>query len=128
MVTGTRPRVGALVAVLALVGSVAALTTSSAGGATGHRAPAGTAPATLRVGHEILHRCNGAWCGQLRVPLDYAIPDGPTISILFSWYPAQDQSAPVLGTVVPVEGGPGYPSIGSVAPDGYAAMYGPLLA
>jgi pimeloyl-ACP methyl ester carboxylesterase len=28
---------------------------------------------------------------------------------------------------MPVEGGPGYPSIGSVAPDGYRAMYGPVL-
>ncbi|MGD0560969.1 MAG: alpha/beta fold hydrolase, partial [Streptosporangiaceae bacterium] len=123
MVTGTRLRVGALVAALALAGSIAV----SVGAAATARSVT-TRSATLRVGHEILHRCGGAWCGQLRVPLDYAIPDGPTISILFSWYPAEDQSAPVLGTVVPVEGGPGYPSIGSVAPDGYAAMYGPLLA
>jgi pimeloyl-ACP methyl ester carboxylesterase len=28
---------------------------------------------------------------------------------------------------MPVEGGPGYPSIGSVSGDGYAAMYGPVL-
>ncbi len=107
---------------------------------------AGAAPATaqaahpsakLRVGTQTLTLCASApvsYCGTLSVPLDYAAPTGPDISIDYRWYPA---SAPpggqAAGTVVPVEGGPGYPSIGSVAyesdgsPAGYGAMYGPLL-
>jgi pimeloyl-ACP methyl ester carboxylesterase len=103
------------VALLALV-LAAALTGTSATAAR---------PRTLRVGRESLHRCGHAWCGTLRVPLDYRLEHGPTIGISFRWYPATGGHP--VGTVVPVEGGPGYPSIGSVAPDGYAEMYGPLL-
>ncbi len=92
----------------------------------------------LRVGTQTLSRCEAsplAYCGTLSVPLDYSTPTGPHISIAYRFYPA---SAPpggrAAGTVVPVEGGPGYPSIGSIAfrsdgsPAGYGAMYGPLLA
>ena len=73
----------------------------------------------LRVGTQTLSRCEAsplAYCGTLSVPLDYATPTGPHIAIAYRWYPA---SAPpggrAAGTVVPVEGGPGYPSIGSVS-------------
>jgi pimeloyl-ACP methyl ester carboxylesterase len=89
------------------------------------------------VGTQTLTLCATAplsYCGTLSVPLDYATPTGPRISVAYRWYPA---SAPfgggASGTVVPVEGGPGYPSIGSVAyesagsPAGYSAMYGGLL-
>ena len=107
---------------------------------------AGTAPATaqaarpspsLRVGTQTLTLCASvptAYCGTLSVPLDYSTPAGPHISIAYRFYPA---SAPpggqAAGTVVPAEGGPGYPSTGSVAYQsdgaqaGYSAMYGPLL-
>jgi pimeloyl-ACP methyl ester carboxylesterase len=98
----------------------------------------GAAPATLQLGSQMLDKCADsplAYCGRLPVPLDHARPAGPHISIAFRWYPA---SAPVHGaarrTVVPVEGGPGYPSIESVSyqsegsNSGYSAMYGPLLA
>ncbi len=88
------------------------------------------APATLKVGTQTLTLCGTAppsYCGRLRVPLDYRTPAGPRISIAYRWYPA---TAPgtggASGTVVPVEGGPGYPSIGSVA-GGYSVMYGSLL-
>jgi pimeloyl-ACP methyl ester carboxylesterase len=100
-------------------------------------APAARAAATLRIGSQTLKLCARspqAYCGTLSVPLDYATPAGPHISIAYRFYPA---SAPpgghASGTVVPVEGGPGYPSIGSVAYElggtaaGYGAMYGPLL-
>jgi pimeloyl-ACP methyl ester carboxylesterase len=100
--------------------------------------PAWAAPASqLRVGTQTLTQCQSAplaYCGTLAVPLDYGSPASPLISIAYRWYPA---SAPpggeAAGTVVPVEGGPGYPSIGSVAfesagaPSGYSTMYGPLL-
>jgi pimeloyl-ACP methyl ester carboxylesterase len=81
----------------------------------------------LRVGTQTLQRCGtGTYCGTLRVPLDWQLPGSPDISVCYQWYPATG-TGPATGTVMPVEGGPGYPSIGSVAPDGYAAMYGPLL-
>ncbi len=100
-------------------------------------ARAASAPQTLRVGTQTLTLCASApqaYCGTLAVPLDYGSPAGPDISIDYRWYPASE-AAPgqAAGTVVPVEGGPGYPSIGSVAyessgsPAGYSAMYGPLL-
>ena len=95
------------------------------------------APATLRLGSQTLAKCAEAplaYCGSLPVPLDHSHPAGPDIAIAFRWYPA---SAPAPGgathTVVPVEGGPGYPSIESVsyqslgASSGYSAMYGALL-
>jgi pimeloyl-ACP methyl ester carboxylesterase len=85
---------------------------------------------TITVGSETLTRCQSgpaAYCGKLAVPLDYSDPGGPKIRIAYVWYPAV---APVggvaAGTVVPVEGGPGYPSALSV-PGGYQVMYGPLL-
>jgi pimeloyl-ACP methyl ester carboxylesterase len=99
--------------------------------------PAVEPPPTLEVGTQTLTRCEGsplAYCGHLSVPLDYALPAGPHISIAYRFYPA---SAPpgghATGTVVPVEGGPGFPSIGSVSftsdgqPSGYSSMYGPVL-
>jgi len=86
--------------------------------------------ATLQLGTQTLTRCGSAplaYCGRLSVPLNYRVPDGVHISVAYRWYLA---SAPppqgASGTVVPVEGGPGYPSIGSVA-SGYSVMYGSLL-
>jgi pimeloyl-ACP methyl ester carboxylesterase len=92
---------------------------------------------TLRVGTQTLTQCASsplAYCGSLPVPLDHKVPAGPQISIAYRWYPA---TAPGAGktsrTVVPVEGGPGYPSIESVSyqslgsNSGYSAMYGPAL-
>jgi len=85
--------------------------------------------ATIAVGATHLNRCASApvaYCGRLAVPLDHLRADGPRISVAFRWYPASRPSGGVAGTIVPVEGGPGFGSIGSVA-TGYAPMYGPLL-
>jgi len=100
-------------------------------------APLGIAGAPLRLGTQTLTRCGSSppvYCGRLAVPLDYGQPAGPQISIAYRFYPA---TAPAggraAGTVVPVEGGPGFPSIGSASfstaagSGGYSAMYGPLL-
>jgi pimeloyl-ACP methyl ester carboxylesterase len=100
-------------------------------------ASAAEAPATLKVGTQTLTRCPGkalSYCGSLSVPLDYSSPESPDISIGFSFYPATaPQGGHAKGTVVPVEGGPGYPSGESVdyslngQQAGYLPMYGPLL-
>jgi len=67
----------------------------------------------LVVGRLHLDPCqdvDGAWCGNLRVPFDRADPAAGTIPITFEWYPAEQAS---VGTIVAMEGGPGYPSTGS---------------
>jgi pimeloyl-ACP methyl ester carboxylesterase len=97
------------------------------------RATASTQPSVpgspqLDVGTQTLVRCGSsplAYCGHLAVPLDYVHPDGVEIKVAYRWYPAVDPG-PTQGTVMPVEGGPGYPSIGSVGCC-YRPMYGPLL-
>ena len=85
---------------------------------------------TLEVGTQVLHRCGLApldYCGRLSVPLDRLNPGSPDITVAYRWYPATHPSSGVAqGTVVPVEGGPGYPSTGSVS--GFDTMYGPVLA
>jgi pimeloyl-ACP methyl ester carboxylesterase len=78
----------------------------------------------LAVGRLRLDPCeevDGAWCGSLRVPFDRADPAAGTISINFEWYPATYAPA---GTVVAVEGGPGYPSTGSR--DYYLELFAPV--
>jgi pimeloyl-ACP methyl ester carboxylesterase len=96
--------------------------TASASSAAGNRA------ASLRVGARTLTKCGSgpaAYCGTLRVPLDWQSKASPDIWVCYRWYPATGPGRPA-GTVLPVEGGPGYPSILSVA-QGYRPMYGPLL-
>lgn len=88
------------------------------------------APPVLRVGTQRLTRCQLAplaYCGTLPVPLDHAEPSGPHIAIAYRWYPASAPGGAPSGTVVPVEGGPGYGSVGSVN-SGYAVQYAGLLA
>ena len=89
------------------------------------------APRTLRVGELTLHRCGPhrgpdhgpGWCTKVPRPLDPSLPDGPKIGIQTQWVPASDGHA--VGTIVAVEGGPGYPSTGSY--DEYAGTFAPLL-
>jgi pimeloyl-ACP methyl ester carboxylesterase len=119
----------ALVAVLALAVAGPGFVAGTAAAASPVSAPGAGAAATLRVGSQVLKRCGtspAAYCGTLKVPLDWQIRGGPDISVCYRWYPATAGGRPE-GTVLPVEGGPGYPSILSVAPDGYSAMYGPVL-
>lgn len=99
--------------------------------ATPAPASAAPAPATLVVGSATLVRCGVspvAYCGRVGVPLDRADKGSPSIAVTYRWYPATaSPGAGARGTVLPVEGGPGYPSIGSVR-GGYDTMYGQILA
>jgi pimeloyl-ACP methyl ester carboxylesterase len=138
-VTGrARPSTLSLVRLRALSLALGLLLALAVAGASAVGAAAlAPAPSSLRVGTQTLKLCDHdplSYCGTLSVPLDYATPSGPHIEIAYSWYPAS--AAPgghASGTVVPVEGGPGFPSVGSVsfpsfgASGGYRAMYGPLL-
>jgi len=116
-----------LLTVVVMLSGLTAATTVAAGpaAAAGRAAPS----SSLRVGTQVLSRCGSgpaAYCGTLKVPLNWQSRGGPGISVCYRWYPAT-AAGPVQGTVLPVEGGPGYPSILSVAPDGYSDMYGPVL-
>lgn len=66
-----------------------------------------------------------AMCGQLARPLDPAGQVPGTIDIGFQFYPARDTSQPAIGTIVAVEGGPGFASTASRA--GYLSLFYPLL-
>jgi pimeloyl-ACP methyl ester carboxylesterase len=92
-------------------------------------APASSAAATATLlapdGREALQPCPGmrqVLCGSLPRPLDPADPAQGTIDIAFQLYPARSGTA--TGTIVAVEGGPGYASTGSA--DWYLDLYEPL--
>ena len=86
-----------------------------------------TARSALRLGSVSLHRCLGGdyYCGDIRVALDPAGQVPGKIDIAFAWLPHTNQRTRSSGTIVAVEGGPGYPSIGSLTL--YRALYRPLL-
>ena len=87
-------------------------------------APAGAA--TKKLGSVSLHRCGGGqhgWCGSVKRPLDPGRPHGPRIAIAFHWLPASHPAK--KPAIVAVEGGPGYPSTGSLYE--YHGIYSPLL-
>ncbi len=124
----TRPLVlGLLLAVLP-VGAAQAIDTASVAPASA--APAAvTAPASPMAAAPRLTPCDdvlaGAVCGVLRRPWDPTGVVPGTLGIGFALLRASDTGRPVLGTVVAVEGGPGYPSTGSA--DSYATLFAPLL-
>jgi pimeloyl-ACP methyl ester carboxylesterase len=98
----------------------------------GTAAPAGqptagaAAAERVRVGSMMLRRCARAplaYCGHLAVPLDYSSAASPHIQLGFRWLPATD-GHPAAGTVLAVEGGPGFATTGTQA--AYRAMMGPL--
>ncbi len=65
-------------------------------------------------------------CGSIPVALDPSDSRAGTIRIGFGWVAADGTAAATAGgTVVAMEGGPGYPSTGTAAD--FAAMLGPLL-
>jgi pimeloyl-ACP methyl ester carboxylesterase len=95
-------------------------------GAAGPLPAGAAAPGEERVGSLVLHRCARAplaYCGRLPVPLDYSSTASPQIQVGFRWLPATDRRR-AAGTVLAVEGGPGFASTGTQA--AYLAMMGPL--
>ncbi len=129
-----RGAIGAAAALPVLLVALCATASVAAVPSLSVRARTAGAQAGLRLGSRTLTRCQTkpvAYCGKLAVPLDYSSPAGPEISVAYEFLPAAAGAA--KGTVVPVEGGPGYPSIGSVSYSsaggraGYGPMYGPLL-
>jgi pimeloyl-ACP methyl ester carboxylesterase len=91
-------------------------------------ASGGNASSALRGGSVTLHRCLGGdyYCGAVRVPLDPAGQVRGSIDIAIAWLPHSNRASRSKGTIVAVEGGPGYPSIGSRSL--YHGLYAPLLA
>src|SRR5262249_13772945 len=92
-------------------------------------ASAAAASSPRMLGQVPLHHCDlgvdpaPAWCGQVQEPLDRTDASAGILTVGFGWIPASGHS---VGTVLAMEGGPGYPSTGT-APD-FLAMIGPLHA
>jgi pimeloyl-ACP methyl ester carboxylesterase len=89
-------------------------------GATAQRHP-------IRVGSVTIPPCavsRLAWCTRINVPLDYRDPAAGHIKLGFQWYPATSGRA--VGTILAVQGGPGYPTTDYAAD--YRGTFGPLLA
>ncbi|MBI5088073.1 MAG: alpha/beta hydrolase, partial [Actinobacteria bacterium] len=80
----------------------------------------------LVVGELRLQPCpdlDATWCGSIERLLDATNPSLGTIDIHFEWLPATGRST---GTVVAVEGGPGYAT--TLSRDSYIDLFEPLLA
>ncbi len=69
-------------------------------------------------------RLERARCGHIDVALDPSDPSLGKIAIGFELYPRKDTARPSLGTIVAMEGGPGYATTSSRA--GYLDLYRPL--
>ena len=84
-----------------------------------------SAAARLVVGDLTLRPCpdlDRTWCGHVDRQVDAAIPSLGSIGIHFEWRPAVATS---VGTLVAVEGGPGYAS--TLSRDYYIDLFEPLL-
>jgi pimeloyl-ACP methyl ester carboxylesterase len=84
------------------------------------------APGSLRLGRLTVRKCGTApltYCGDLAVPLDYSSKRSPDIQLGFNWLPAT-HARHATGTVLAVEGGPGFATVGTES--AYAAMLGSL--
>ena len=84
---------------------------------SGRQADAAVRPARCEAG------AIGARCATISVPLDRTRPGGPRIRIYFEQYRPRGRRP--TGTIVAIEGGPGYPTSGSR--DSYIGLFRPLL-
>ena len=81
----------------------------------------------IRVGSVTIPPCTVsplAWCTRINVPLDYRDPAAGHIKLGFQWYPATSGTA--VGTILAVQGGPGFPTTDYAAD--YRGTFRPLLA
>ena len=81
----------------------------------------------IRVGSVTIPPCKVsrlAWCTRISVPLDYRDPAAGHIKLGFQWYPATSGTA--TGTILAVQGGPGFPTTDYAAD--YRGTFRPLLA
>jgi pimeloyl-ACP methyl ester carboxylesterase len=102
-----------------LAAALAGLLLSTAAGA----AP----PAEITVGTLKLKLCNTTYvgyCGTVTRALDPVNGSAGTIKVGFEFYPRSNASQPSLGTIVPHEGGPGYPSTGTR--EAFLGLFAPL--
>ncbi len=67
----------------------------------------------------------GAWCGSIEVPLERTNADGAQINVGFELHPRTDTTAKSEGTIVAIEGGPGFSSTGSR--DSYLNLFAPIM-
>ena len=80
----------------------------------------------IRVGTVTVPPCAGsrlAWCTTIDVPYEYGTPAAGSIKLGFEWYPATSGTA--TGTILAVQGGPGYATTDYAAD--YYALFRPLL-
>jgi pimeloyl-ACP methyl ester carboxylesterase len=85
------------------------------------------APHSIRVGSVRLSKCGTApltYCGSIKVPLDYRSKASPDIRIGFELLPPTVAKV-AAGTILAVEGGPGFASTGTESL--YVAMAGRLV-
>ena len=66
----------------------------------------------------------GTRCGSLRVPLDRSGAVGGTVKVEFQRYLRRDRGRPSLGTMLAIEGGPGFSTTDSR--DSYLKLLAPL--
>ncbi len=88
-----------------------------------------TAPARTQAAPTVVQErpCHGdaARCGRVKVPLDRANPASRRIGIAYELFGRRDRTRPSLGTIVAVEGGPGYSTTASRSY--YLDLFDPLL-
>ncbi len=86
------------------------------------------APARAAIPAGALHPCafdRSVRCGAIHVPRDRRARHSGRMRIAYELYPRRDRSKPLLGTIVAVEGGPGYSTTDSRG--SYLDLFGPLL-
>ena len=86
--------------------------------------PASAGAAVVR--HPCTDAPGGTRCGSLRVPLDRSGAVSGTVKIEFERYLRRDQKRPALGTMLAIEGGPGFSTTDSR--DSYLKLLAPLRA
>ena len=84
-------------------------------------------PAFLQVGSLRLPRCTAkpAYCARFERPLDPTGELPGTVAVYFELWPRERLDLPAEGTLVAVEGGPGYPSTGTYLE--YLGLMRPLM-